>query len=115
MSTTNSSEPENPGQESEPSSKPDFSKEENRLRKLANARLYKLLKDPNAEVPAGQLMAFVSKIGFRVEPEKNDQPKIQNQNIFAILPGLPPERQEQILAGFEREIQKARKELPSGG
>ena len=99
---------------SESSSKPDFSQEENRLRTLANERLRKLLEDPDAEVPAGQLMAFVSKIGFRVEVEKNEQPKIQNQNIFAILPGLPPERQEQILAGFEKQIKQARKELPRG-
>ena len=110
-----SSDPETPGAESESSSKTDFSREENRLRKVANSRLLKLLEDPDAEVPAGQLMAFVSKVGFRVEAEKNDQPQIRQQNIFAILPGLPPERQEQILAGFEKEIQKARKELPRGG
>ena len=100
---------------SESSSKPDFSHEENKLRTVANARLLKLLEDPDADVPAGQLMAFVSKVGFRIEPEKNDQPKIQNQNIFAVLPGLPEERRIEILNGMQKQIDTARKELPRGG
>ena len=104
--------------ESESSTSPDFSQEENRLRKIANKRLLKLLEDENAEVPAGQLMAFVAKVGFQVQAEKPEQTKIENQNIFAILPGLPEDRQEQILSSFESQIKqarKARKELPSGG
>lgn len=101
----------------ESSSKPDFSAKENELRKVANARLLKLLEDPDAEVPAGQLMAFVAKVGFRVEPEKVEKQAIQTQNIFAILGGLPPERQDQIIDGFQKQLdnaRKARKELPSG-
>ena len=60
-------------------------------------------------------MAFVAKVGFRVEQEKGpERPQVQTNNIFAVLGGLPPERQEQILMGFEKQIQKARKELPRG-
>ena len=109
-----SSEQESPGAESESSSKIDFTGEENKLRKVANARLLKLLKDPDAEVPAGQLMAFVAKVGFRQEVEKPDQPAIKANNVLAILPGLPPERAEELLAGMQAQIDQARKELPSG-
>lgn len=114
MSTTSSSELESPGQASGPSSRTDFTKKEDEAYDLALKRFLKLLKDPKSEIPPGQLMSFLGKVGYRVEQEKPEHNQIKQQNIFAILPGLPPERQEQILAGFEREIQKARKELPSG-
>ena len=103
------------GVESESSTSPDFAEQENKLRKIANKRLLRLLEDENAEVPPGQLMAFVAKVGFQVQAEKPERTQIENQNIFAILPGLPEERREQILSSFERQIRQARKELPSGG
>lgn len=59
-------------------------------------------------------MAFVAKVGFQPEVVKTDTPAIKTQNIFAILGGLPEERQQEILAGFQRQIDTARKELPSG-
>jgi len=103
------------GEVSESSSKPDFQSQENQLRKVANRRLLKLLKDENAEVPAGQLMAFVAKVGFRVEPERQEKTQIQTQNVLAILGGLPPERAEEILTGYQKQIDNARKELTNGG
>lgn len=79
-------------------------------------RALKMLKDPKVDIPPGQLLAFVSKVGDDFGgKEVSDKPQIKQQNIFAILPGLPPERQEQILSQFEKELTKARKELTSGG
>jgi hypothetical protein len=95
----------------------DFSKAENQLRKVANSRLLKLLKDPDADVPPGQLMAFVAKVGFQVQADKPEQTTIKQQNILAILPGLPEDRREQIAGELEKQARAARKlvkELPSG-
>lgn len=99
------------------STSPDFSSQENQLRKIANKRLLELLKDPDADVPPGQLMAFVAKVGFRVEPEKVETTAIKQQNILAILPGLPEDRRGQIADELEKQARAARKlvkELPSG-
>ena len=102
--------------ESESSTSPDGKQLEDEIRWVANERLLKTLRDPSAEVPIGGLMAFVSKIGFEPDHTPTEGPaKIGTQNLFAVLPGLPVERQEQILSTFEAQIQKARKELPSGG
>lgn len=92
---------------------PDFSLVENRIRRKAYRRVIELL-DSDEKIPAGQLMAFVAKIGFTREPDKTDRPSIQRQNIFAILTGLPEARQREILDGFGQELDKARKELGSG-
>lgn len=92
---------------------PDFSLVENRIRRKAYRRVMELL-DSDEKIPPGQLLSFVAKIGFTREPDKSDRPNIQRQNIFAILTGLPPERQREILDGFGRELETARKELESG-
>jgi hypothetical protein len=106
------------GAASESSENPDFTEDENRLRNLANARLRALLEDPTSEIPPGQLMSFVAKVGFKADPAATDQPAIKQQNILAILPGLPEERANEIVAQFKGAIaqyEQSRKELPSGG
>jgi len=84
------------------------------IRKKAFERALQLLEDPNAKIPAGQLLSFAAKLAGIDKPDQENKPQIKNQNIFAILPGLPEERQKQILDGFEKELSKARKELNRG-
>jgi pyruvate/2-oxoglutarate dehydrogenase complex dihydrolipoamide acyltransferase (E2) component len=88
---------------------------EEEIQWVASERLLKILKDPDAEVPVGGLMTFVAKVGFQTEaPAADATTKIGTQNVLAILPGLPQERQLEILDGMQSQITQARKELPRG-
>lgn len=86
------------------------------IRRAAFAKALKILKDPKAEIPPGQLLAFVAKVGGDFSGEDAaDRPKINRQtNILAILPGLPPERAKQIVQQFQKELDMATKALGEG-
>jgi hypothetical protein len=76
-----------------------------------------MLQDPDAKVPFGQLATFVAKVGFNPETAKTEGTQIKQQNILAILPGLPEERRGQIAAQLRAQAEAAEKlvkELPGG-
>lgn len=86
------------------------------IRRAGFERALKMLKNPKIQIPPGQLLAFVAKVGSDFgDADPADRPKINRQtNILAILPGLPPERAKQILSQFEKELSMARLALGEG-
>lgn len=103
---------DNPTEGHPPERPPNFKLTEDQIKRRTYKRVLELLQS-DEKIPPGQLLAFAAKIGFQWEPTQ-EKPQIQRMNIFAILNGLPEERQEQILDEFGKELTKARKELNRG-
>lgn len=83
-----------------------------KVRRAALSRAVEILEDESVAIPPGQLLGLIGKVGLKDDAPEEEKTKTV-QDIFEFLPGLPPERRQEILDEYQSKLDKARKESAS--
>ncbi len=84
------------------------------IRSEAFKRTIRMLKNPKAVIPPGQLLAFVARVGIPLDKDDTPAlpaPKTMNVLNMIMSGGLPADRQKELLSNLQGQLATAQKAL----